>query len=133
MATEPGASPSRGGMLDSPPPAPPSRGGASLVDNQMSRTQGAGLGAEAGNPQIVALQGLAMLEQGTQLLSSTLPQLGPALGQLMAQLRQVIPQAMADQLAGIENAGAPGAMGAAGGGMAPTAPPPAGAGAPVAS
>lgn|SRR5262245_48675632 len=129
MPSEPGASPSRGGMLDTPPPSPPAaKKGASLVDTQLSRSQGAGLGAEAGNPQIVALQGLAMLEQGTQLLSSTLPALGPALGQLMAQLRQVIPQAMADQLAGIENAGAP-QMGGGAGAMAPTAPPPGGAGA----
>lgn len=128
---EPGASPSKGGMLDSGPPQPPARSAnRSLVDTQMSRGVG-GLGAEAGNPQIVAMQGLALIEQGTQLLSSTLPALGPALGQLTAQLRQVVPQAMADQLAGIENAGA-GMGGPAAGGMAPSAPPPAAAGAPAA-
>lgn len=131
---EPGAGPTSGGMLDSPPPQPPGGQKRSLMDTQQAQHSQAGLGAEAANPQIVALQGLAMMEQGTQLLSSALPALAQPLMALMQNLKQVVPQAMADQVAGIDNSGAGAGAGGPGGGAPappPQAPQPTPAGVPV--
>jgi len=123
---EPGAGPSNSGLLDKAPPQPPGgrKRASSLMDSQ---NQSQGLGPEGGNPQILILQGLAMMEKGSQMLSGGLPQLGPALNGLMQNLKQVVPQAMADQLSGNPGAGAlqPAAGGpAAGGGPPPPAAPP---------
>lgn len=120
---EPGSSPNRGVTLDSAPPQPP--GGpkrATLMDTQggSSRGPGSDLGADAANPQLVIMQGMAMAKQGFDLMSAGLPQLAPAFMQIMTQLQQAIPQAMADQLAGT------GPAGAGAGGMAPTPGPPSG-------
>jgi len=64
-----------------------------------------------------------MMEQGSQMLSGGLPQLGPALQGLMQNLKQVVPQAMADQLSGNPGAGA--LQSAAGGAGSAGGPPPA--------
>lgn len=119
--------PNRSGVLDQAPPQPPGSQKHSLMDTQQSGSgsnggRGAGLGADASNPQIVALQGVAMIEQGTQLLSSAVPQLAPALTGFVTQLKQVVPQAMADQVAGVDSTGAGGGGGAPGQ-MPPGAPP----------
>ncbi len=131
-----GSSPNRGGMLDQAPPQPPGGQKRSLMDTQQGAGSGGGLGADAANPQIVALQGVAMIEQGTQLLSSAIPQLAPALTGFVTQLKQVVPQAMADQISGVDSTGAgaaPPGPGGAPGGMPPGPPPQGGvpAGAPV--
>jgi len=127
---EPGAGPTTTGMLDAPPPQPPGsaqRAKSSLVDSQLKRqgAPGSGLGSDAASPQVVALQGLAMMEKGQQLLSAALPQLAPALSGLISNLKQVVPQAMSDQLAGIDSSGAaaPPAPGATPAPPPPSAPP----------
>ena len=132
MADGPASSPSRGGLLDSPPPEAPDQAAKAkgksktLMDTQtMGSKRGAGLGLEASNPQVVAMQSLAMIEQGTQLLSTALPALAPALSGLVTNLRQVIPQAMADQISGLGGASAGQPSGPIGGG-APSMPPPSG-------
>jgi len=125
---EPGAGPTNSAMLDAPPPQPPGSAakakGNSLVDSQLKKqgAPGAGLGADASSPQVVALQGLAMMEKGQQLLSAALPQLAPALSGLITNLKQVVPQAMSDQLAGVDSSGAGGAPPQPG--AAPGPPPP---------
>src|SRR5437879_10481233 len=91
---EPGAGPTTSGMLDAPPPQPPAgaqRAKSSLVDSQLKKqgAPGSGLGSDAASPQVVALQGLAMMEKGQQLLSAALPQLAPALTGLISNLKQV--------------------------------------------
>ena len=42
-----------------------------------------GLGADAGNPQIMALQGLQLMEKGAQLLVQGFPALQDPLGQVV--------------------------------------------------
>lgn len=74
--------------LDDPPPSPPEKRGKS----------GPGLGEMSGSPGLMALQGLQQIENGMQLLTTGLPQLGPliqGMAMMMARLRQAVPQAMA--------------------------------------
>lgn len=132
-----------GERLEGPPPyvpggAPPAGPRAGLMDSQLAaQGAGGGLGSEAANPQIVIMEALGGIEERFNLLSSVIPQLAPAFTQLIANLRQVIPQAMADQVAGaLPGAGAAATMAGPGGapGMgapAPSAPPTAPAGTPM--
>ncbi len=78
-----------------------------------------GLGADAGNPQIMALQGLQLIEKGAQILAQGLPALQDSLGQVVAFVRQAVPQAMT----GGNPMQVPAAAPPPGGGM-PMAPPP---------
>lgn len=43
----------------------------------------------------MALQGLAMVEKGLDLIGASLPELSPAIAQLKDELRQAVPQTMA--------------------------------------
>ena len=90
----------------------------------MDRQKDMGLGAEAGNPQIMMLQGMKMFEQGVQILAHGIPAIQPMLGQMLAFVRQAVPQA----LTGGNPTQIPAAAPAPGAGMAP--PPPPGGGAP---
>ena len=103
--------------LDGPPPLPTGGGGrkATLMDQQPK-----GLGADAGNPQIMALQGLQLMEKGAQLLVQGFPALQDPLGQVVAFVRQAVPQAMT----GGNPMQVPAAAGPPGGGGMPMAPPP---------
>lgn len=96
-------------MLDSPPPAPRGASIASLA----SKPEGA-MGAEAGSPQMQALQGLQFMERGAQMLATSFPDMAPQLAQLIGGLRQAVPQAMSGAMGG----------GAPAGGMQPMMPPP---------
>lgn len=100
--------------LDSPPPQPPQSSRRSLMDLKSPEQPTGGLGPDASNPAIMALQGLKLMEAGSQLLGSALPALAQPLTAIIGQLRQTVPQAMAESM------GPPG----------PTSPPPAGPAAP---
>ena len=52
------------------------------------------LGMDAGNPQIMMLQGMKMFEQGAQILAQGIPGLQDPLGQMVAFVRQAVPQAL---------------------------------------
>ena len=95
--------------LDGPPPSPRA--------NLASLPQG-GAGAAGGSPQMAALEGLSRMEQGAQMLASSVPGLAPQLSQLIQGLRQAVPQAMAESGGGMGG-------GQAAGAVPMTAPPPA--------
>ena len=116
MAEFAGPGESTGGrpQLEGPPPPPAKEGrAASLMDRQQM-----GLGAEAGNPQIMMLQGMKMLEQGAQILAQGIPALEQPLGQVIAFVRQAVPQALTGGNPTQVPAAAPSP-----GGMAPPPPP----------
>lgn len=120
-----GAGPKNTGEnLDTPPPSAPDQAKRakrrSLVDSQLERQRGGGLGTDGGDPQILAMRGTAYIEQGAQFLSTALPALAGPLQTLVANLKVVVPQAISDQLAGISG---PGAGGPASG-ITPAPPPP---------
>lgn len=106
--------------LDSPPPIPPDRGGRkSLMEAQKNQS----LGQEAGNPTIMTMQGMQMVERGIQMLAQGLPVLEQPLAQVLAFVRQAVPQAMS----GGNPMQVPAAAPPAGGlppGVAPPMPPP---------
>ena len=77
-----------GGDLDSPPPLANVRG-KSLMDTQSG-------GSVPANPQVAAMLGMSMLEQGVRIMSVSLPGLAPALQQLVTQLREIVPRALAE-------------------------------------
>jgi len=52
------------------------------------------IGADSGNPQIMALQGMQMFERGLQLIAQGIPTLQDPLAQVLAFVRQAVPQAM---------------------------------------
>ena len=83
--------------LNSPPSGPPGRSMSSLGWNAKPD---AGLGPEASNPQIQALQGLKMMEMGAQQLSAAIPELAGPIQQIVQQLAAVVPQLMSQQMAG---------------------------------
>jgi hypothetical protein len=72
-----------------------------------------GLGDMGSTPQVKALQGLKLAQQGVQQLALVLPNLAPQLGDFLNQLQQVTVNAVAGMSNG---SGAPG--------VAPMAPPP---------
>ena len=74
--------------LDKNPPSPPEiRGSAGK----------SGLGEMAKSPGLMALQGLESIENGMQMITVAIPNLGPILGlmaTLVTRLRQAVPQAL---------------------------------------
>lgn len=127
---------SKGVQLDSPPPRPPGSQQRSMMDMQReSPPMTGGMGPLASSPQLMTMQGLAMAKQGFQLLSNGLPALAQLLTTTIMELEQIIPQAMADQVSGIQPPLGPPQQGAAGpggpqSGAGPQPPPGPGGGGP---
>lgn len=126
--------------LDKPPEQPPGTpkkaDRSSLVQNQMrAQKSSSGLGADGSQPQVLIIQNLGEILARFQRLGSLLPALAPAFNQIGQSLQQAIPQAMADQLAGMDQTGAAVPPSGAPSPPPPTAPPMPGgqsmAGAPV--
>lgn len=115
--------------LDAAPPVSPDTvKRASLVDLEANK-RGSGLGEYAGDPKIVALNGMSKAEQGVNEIMSVFPQLPPQILEAVAALKQMVLQMVAG--AGL---GAPGMAGAppqAGGAVMPMPMPPGGAGGPM--
>jgi hypothetical protein len=97
FANSPAGGPSSGVTLDSPPSRPPGQSQSTL--GWATNPEG-GMGAEASNPQIMALQGTKLIEMGVQVLSAALPTLAAVLQQFVQQLQQVVPQAMSQAMGG---------------------------------
>lgn len=117
----------RGVELDSPPPRPPSAEKKDLLQLSMKPPGPEGLGEMANNPTIMAMQGLAMAKQGFQLLANGIPAISQLLMNTINDLEQIVPQAMADSIAGTQPQMAPPGvappMGPPPPGMGPQGPP----------
>jgi len=93
--------PSLPSNLDAAPPSPP------LQTAKQSNLMNSGMGQEGGSPQAVALQGLAMTEQGIRLLSTALPGVTAATAEMLMTLRNAVAQQVSQMGAGPEMGGAP--------------------------
>lgn len=83
--------------LDSPPSSPPGRSMSTLG---WGAKPDAGLGPEASNPQIQALQAVKMIEMGAQQLAAAVPELAGPVQAFVQQLSTVVPQVMSQQMMG---------------------------------
>lgn len=77
-----------GETLPGPPPGIPSRPGLLGLAGG-----GPGLG---GSPEQLAVTGLALMEQGSKLLTSVLPGMSPIVIETMTGLRESVPRALAE-------------------------------------
>jgi hypothetical protein len=73
--------------LDSPPPQPP-------MQAPKGNLMESGMGPNGGTPQAIALQGLAMVEQGVRLLGTALPGAAAAAADMLGTLRMGVAQAV---------------------------------------
>ncbi|HZM78492.1 MAG TPA: hypothetical protein VFC19_22425 [Candidatus Limnocylindrales bacterium] len=124
MPTEPNRT------LDAPPPQPAQKAtkkpDRSLMELQPMGDPSMGLGAEGGNPLVIAQQAYGNAKKEFETLAAVLPGLAPALMGIITQLGQVLPQAMAEQVTGGSGAGAGAPMGGMAPGAMPPGPPPMG-------
>lgn len=86
--------------LDSPPASPPGPSRAEMGNLGWGAKPDEGLGPEASNPQIQALQGVKMVEMGAQLLATALPELAGPIQAFVQQLSTMVPQMMSQQMTG---------------------------------
>jgi len=83
-----------GVTLDSAPPRP--EGSMSPVAPE----EPTAVGEMARNPQLMTMQGMAMVKDGFQLLSNGIPQLAQLLNNSLAELEQMVTQVLAQSLGG---------------------------------
>src|SRR3954462_5310738 len=83
-----------------PQPATPKGSLFQQASGSLSNQNAAGLGAEGGNPQIVANQALAQVLTGIRTLSVVLPGIVPILSDLTGRLQMIVPHMMADMTNG---------------------------------
>ena len=80
---------------------------------QAAKPQGSlmtsGMGADAASPQAMAIQGMAMIEQGAKLLGAVLPGASAATADMIAQLRMAVAQQIS-QMAPMGASGLPSGM-----------------------
>jgi len=88
---------SRNFNLDSPPPPPPAAKGGSFMPPPST---GGGLGDLANSPQLMTMQGLAMVKDGCQLIANGLPDLSQILSNTIADFEQLITQSLAANVTG---------------------------------
>jgi len=93
-------SPMNPGSLDSPPASPPGPSAAGMSSLGWGAKPDSGLGPEASNPQVQALQGIKMIEMGAQILSASIPELAGPTQAFVQQLSQLVPQMMSQQMSG---------------------------------
>ena len=101
----PASGPGSGATLDGPPSMLPQPSRRNLMDLGWGSKPEGGMGQEASNPQVMALQGVKLIEMGAQVLSASLPMLAQALQAFVQQLQVVVPQAMAQAVGGVPAAG----------------------------
>ena len=94
----PAADPTGRVNLDSAPPQPPLGGPHTNPGiNPPSQQQGSPLFR---SPQAAAIQGVALIEQGSKLLTGVLPGLTPMVADVVSRLRETVPRALAEMMAG---------------------------------
>jgi hypothetical protein len=99
----PATGPASGVTLDAPPASPSQS--SSVTNLGWGAKPDGGLGPEASNPQVMALQGTQLMKMGAQVLSAALPVLAQILQAFMQQLETVVPQAMSQSMGGAPAAG----------------------------
>src|SRR5438132_1145501 len=98
-----GSSPSKSSSQGPPPASPKPRSAAdsslfSSVGQSAQQAGQSGLGAEGGSPQIMTMQGLALVQRGVQILNLANPDnpgLVAVLTDLMGRLQAIVPQLVA--------------------------------------
>jgi hypothetical protein len=91
--------------LDGPPPRPPTGAGPmapGVRPGQLGPSGppgfpgGQGTSPLVANPEVMAIQGLAMMEKGSRLLASVLPGLTPLIADTIERLRETVPKALSE-------------------------------------
>jgi hypothetical protein len=112
--------PDRNGQkLDSAPPQPP-RQGKSLMSMASGPTTG---GVNMQNPAVQVMAAMGDAKNALLKLSTMLPTLAQGIQQIIQGLEQVVPQQVADMVAGNPPGSTGSGMGAPQANAAPTAPP----------
>jgi len=91
--------------LDSPPQSPTGPARAAMGNMGWGGKPDGGLGPEASDPQVKALQGVKLIEMGAQVLASSVPELAGPVQAFVQQIAQLVPQMLNQQMVG--GAGAP--------------------------
>ena len=85
--------------LDGPPPRPPTGAGPvapGVKPGPPGFPGGQGTSPLVANPEVMAIQGLAMMEKGSRLLASVLPGLTPLIADTIERLRETVPKALSE-------------------------------------
>ena len=69
--------------------------------------EGKGLGPMAKSPVLMTMQGMELVEQGFNLLGAAIPQAAQFFANSVADLKKMLPQFMANQMAGSPQMGGP--------------------------
>lgn len=85
---------------EKPKPATPKGSLFQQASQTVSDQNGVGLGADGGNPQVIAQQALSQVLTGIRTLSTVLPGLVPVLSDLTGRLMMLVPQMMSDMTNG---------------------------------
>lgn len=106
--------------LDSPPPQPPRQGKSlmAMADNGTGSS-----GVNMSNPAVMIMAAMGDARNSLMKLASLLPTLSQGIQQIVQGLEQVVPQQVADIVAGNPPGSGGSQMGAPQANAAPTAPP----------
>ena len=86
--------------LSSPPMSPPGPSKAEMSSLGWGMEKQSGMGPEASDPQVKALQGVKLIEMGAQVLAASVPELAGPVQAFVQQLAQLVPQVMSQNMAG---------------------------------
>jgi len=120
IMTNPGSS---GRQLDTPPPSPP-RNNKSLVAMGMGPGSGDDGSVDMSNPAVKVMALMGQIKNNFLELQTYLPTIAQGLQQIVMGLEQVVPQQVADMVAGNPPGSTGSGLGAPGAAQAPVAPPP---------
>lgn len=113
-------SPSQPATLDTAPPRPP-RNRTSIMS--MGSGEDPNLAVDMSSPAVRVMSALGEARNALLALGSELPLLAPGIQQIITGLETVVPQQIADLVAGNPPGSGGSGMGAPGANAAPTAPP----------
>lgn len=108
--------------LDAPPPQPP-RQGKSLMSMATDNRGGQSQGIDMSNPVVKAMALMGDIKKSMVQLGTILPNLAQGLQQMVMGLEQVVPQEVADMVAGNPPGQGGAGLGSPQANATPTAPP----------
>lgn len=115
------SSDSQGQQLDVAPPRPP-RNRQSLMAMAAGPKDDGDTGFDTSSPAIQTMKAMGEAKNALLKLGSYLPTIAPGIQQIIAGLESVVPQQVADMIAGNPPGSSGSGLGAAGANQAPTAP-----------